>query len=69
MTNKEIKYVLFLEVFCPEDESKRPPKEIYNNAKKLLDEGAPLSMIFECVEDAERRKRLIDLAEELEKQG
>lgn len=68
MTNEEIKYVLFLEIFCPEDKDKRPPEEVYKKAKELLDEGAPLSMIFECVEDAQQRKKLIELAEELEKQ-
>lgn len=69
MTNEEIRYVLFLETFCPEESDKRPPEGIYKKAKKLLDEGCPLSMIFECLDDAyEGKRKLIDLAEALEKQ-
>lgn len=69
MTVEEIKYILFLETFCPEDEDKRPPEDVYKKAKKLLNEGCPLSMIFECLDnDYVGKQKLIELAEALEKQ-
>jgi hypothetical protein len=69
MTREEIKYLLFLETFCPEDEDKRPSEDVYKKAKKLLDEGCPLGMIFECLDDSYVGKQeLINLAEALEKQ-
>lgn len=67
MTREEIKYLLFSETFYPENE--RLSEDVYKKAKDLFDEGCPLGMIFECLDDSYVGKQeLINLAEALEKQ-
>lgn len=69
MTNEEIKYVLMLELMSEGDEpnpfglSKEEQDEIHDRWK----EGLPLREMVSCVKDDNKRKKIYELLDALDK--
>jgi hypothetical protein len=77
MSPSEIKNLLFLEVICPSEDEEYPhrfniPSDLHDELLKEFKEDGVLAKIFEKIptetdEEQQWKKRLVDLARELDK--